>query len=131
MASRQEAANDSLETSVEKVVKDEQRKTVDRIGQEPIRRRKSPFATVARTHSPRPSPVKPRPSDFEQVAPSRPRFSEDTPKRPVPAEEESPMQEQADTAEDNYCLSVALTALTLVVLGAVFLYSWASASAVK
>jgi hypothetical protein len=41
------------------------------------------------------------------------------------------MQEQADTAEDNYCLSVALTALTLVVLGAVFLYSWASASAVK
>ena len=130
MASRQEAANDSLETSVEKVVKDEQRKTVDRIGKEPIRRRKSPFATVARTHhSPRPSPVKPRPSDFEQ--PSRPRFAEDTPKRPVPVEEESPVQEQVETAEDNCCLSVALTVLTLVVLGAVFLYSWASASAVK
>lgn len=130
MAKRQEAANDSLETSVEKVVKDEQRKTVDRIGQEPIRRRKSPFATVARTHhSPRPSPSKPRPSDFEQ--PSRPRFSEDTPKPPVPVEDENPMQEQVETAEDNYCISVAVTALTIVVLAAVFLYSWASASAVK
>jgi len=132
MASRQEAANDSLETSVDKTLKEEQRKTADRLAQEIPRRRKSPFANATRpNHSPRPSPIKPRPSDFDQMLPSRPRFQEDVPKRPVPVEEEVPKLEQAEAGEETYCLSVTLSVLTVVALGAVFLYSWISANAVK
>lgn len=131
MAARQEAVNDSLETSVDKALKEEQRKRVDKLSQETPRRRKSPFAGATRTsHSPRPLPVKPRPSDSDQVLSSRPRYQEDVPRRPEPVEE-VPRLEQVQTVEENYCLSVTLSVLTVMALGVVFLYSWFSANAVK
>ena len=130
MASRQpEPLNDSLETSVEKTLRTEQLKRVEKTSQEPTRRRKSPFATVARSHSPRPGYMPPRTPDIEQVTPSRARYPEELPKRPVEVEVAKPDADEG--TGDNFCLSVALSVLTIVVLCAVFCYSWASGNAVK
>ena len=131
MASRHPELNDSLETSVEKTLKAEQLRRVEKASQEPSRRRKSPFATVARTsHSPRPAFHPPRQSDPDEVVQSRPRFPpEEVSRRSI---EEDPVKvEERDTEGDNYCLSVALSVLSVVVLSMIFVYSWASASAVK
>ena len=131
MASRSpEELNDSLETYVESALKKEQQTRLERASREPLRRRKSPFATVVRSsHSPRPTYHPPRTSDLDSVANSRPRYSEDTGARAE--EERSAEPELKETAEGNCCLSVALSLLTIVGVCAIFAFSWVSTNAVK
>ena len=122
--------NDSLEIDIEKSLREEQLRRAANSTNDPPRRRKSPFATVARnSHSPRAAYYQPRTSDLDSVATTRTRFAEDTSTRS--AEEEGIRPEGKEAVEDNSCLTVALSLLAVVVVCVIVFYSWASASAVK
>lgn len=122
--------NDSLEISIEKSLREEKLRRAANSTNEAPRRRPSPFATVARnSHSPRAAYHQPRTSDFDSVNSARTRFAEDTSMRSVGEERIRP--EGKEAVEDNYCLTVALTLLTVVGVCVIVFYSWTSASFVK